>query len=350
MNRRLQACVAVAVVSVVAGLACCAGPADAHGPVAPIATSYLARVSSVPAGLSAKVIDGDQRMWLNSPPARTVIVLDYRGAPYLRFSPSGVAVNQNSAMYYLNQSPAEVPPNGLTASTPPKWSQVSGGHAMSWHDGRLHALASVALAPGATYAGRWTIPLRVDGRATAIAGGLWHADRPSLVWFWPIIVLILCTLAARRVHRPELDALTARLLAVPTLLAIAVAGLARELHGRPTVSPTQIITLVIVLGFVLWALRQVLFRRPSYFTYFPIAFVALWEGLNLVSTLLDGFVLAAVPAAVARVAAVICIGGGVSLLIVPARLDHQRAGDEVSSRADGDEFSDGDAPVRESYA
>ena len=64
---------------------------------------------------SAKVIDGDQRMWLDVRRAGTVVVLDYRGAPYLRFSPSGIDVNQNSAMYYLNQTPAEVPPKGLTA-------------------------------------------------------------------------------------------------------------------------------------------------------------------------------------------------------------------------------------------
>ena len=170
------------------------------------------------------------------------------------------------------------------------------------------------------------------------------------MWFWPIVVLILCTLAARRVRRPELDALTARLLAVPTLLAIAVAALARELHGRPTVSATQIITLVIILVFVLWALRQVLFRRPSYFTYFPIAFVALWEGLNLVSTLLDGFVLAAVPALVARVAAVICIGGGVSLLIIPPRPDQRREEDEPGARQGPEMYGDDDSSVRESYA
>ena len=32
-------------------------------------------------------------------------MLDYRGVPYLRFTRSGVAVNENSEMYYLNQTP-----------------------------------------------------------------------------------------------------------------------------------------------------------------------------------------------------------------------------------------------------
>ncbi len=86
-----------------------APPAAAHGPVAPIASSYLARVGSVPAGVEAKVVDGDQRMWLQVRRGLTLTVLDYRGAPYLRFSSSGVEVNENSAMYYLNQTPAPVP-------------------------------------------------------------------------------------------------------------------------------------------------------------------------------------------------------------------------------------------------
>ena len=181
------------------------GVAVAHGPVAPIATSYEARVAQVPAGAEAKVIDGDQRMWLRVGQSETLLVLDYRGAPYLRFSRSGVAVNHNSAMYYLNQTPAEVPPSNLRPTTAPRWSSVSGGHAYSWHDGRLHALATVALAPGASYVGRWSIPVRIDGRAGAIAGGLWHASDPSIVWFWPIVVLLACVLAARRVRSAELD-------------------------------------------------------------------------------------------------------------------------------------------------
>ena len=87
------------------------------------------RSSSVPAGLDAKVVDGDQRMWLSVPAGETVVVLDYSGAPYLRFNQRGVQVNQGSAMYYLNQTPiAETPPAGLSATTPPRWQQASGGH------------------------------------------------------------------------------------------------------------------------------------------------------------------------------------------------------------------------------
>ena len=314
--------------------------AQAHGPVAPIATSYLARIGQVPAGVEAKVVDGDQRLWLRVSPTETVVVLDYRGAPYLRFSPSGVAVNQNSAMFYFNQTPAEVPPSGLGPGTPAKWSGASGGHENSWHDGRLHALATVAIAPGTAYVGRWSVPVRVNGAPGVIAGGLWHADDPSLVWFWPIVVLVACMLAVWRVNRPALDLGLARGLSVAALVGIAVAGAGRELHGRPAVSVFQMITLGVIAAFVVWGSRQLLLRRAGYITYFAIGFVAIWEGANLIPTLLNGFVLAATPAFVTRAACVVCLGCGIGLLVVPSRL----IGDSDPNEApDGDEYEDEDA-------
>jgi hypothetical protein len=69
--------------------------AQAHGAVDPAASSYQARVGQVPEGTDAKVVDGDLRMWMHASPVRPVIVLDYRGAPYLRFSRAGVFVNQS---------------------------------------------------------------------------------------------------------------------------------------------------------------------------------------------------------------------------------------------------------------
>ena len=325
--------------------------AQAHGPVAPIASKYLGRVTSVPAGLQAKVIDGDQRMWLSVAPSETLVVMDYRGAPYLRFSRSGVAVNENSSMYYLNQTPAEVPPTNLGPATPPKWSSVSGGHDYGWHDGRLHALATVALAPGTAYVGRWSIPVRVDGVASAISGGLWHAPDPSIVWFWPIFVLLGCTLAAWRVRSPELDARVARGLGVAALLGIAAAGTGQELHGRPTVSVFQLITYAVLLAFVAWGLRRVLLQRPGYFSYFAISFVAIWEGVELFLTLVDGFVLAAVPAFLARAAAVTCLGCGASLLVIAFRLVDRSEPDHPSAATpSSDEYDDEDAGLWESYA
>jgi hypothetical protein len=307
--------------------------------VDPVATSYLARVGHVPAGLDAKVVDGYVRMWLRVPATETVVVLDYRGAPYLRFSRTGVQVNENSSMYYLNQTPpAATPPGDLNARRPPAWRQASGGHAYEWHDGRLQALASVALVPGTTYIGQWHIPLLVNGRLSSLSGGLWHADDPSILWFWPIIVLILCVLAAWRLQSLELDARIARGLAVASLIAIAAAGLARELHGRPGVSPTQWVELCIIAAFVAWGARHVVFGDPGYFGYLLIGLFTLWEGVNLLPTLLHGYVLVALPAFLARVTAVVCLGCGVSIFWPAFRL----AGSRLDRRGSTVEHSDAD--------
>jgi hypothetical protein len=294
--------------------------AAAHGPVAPVATEYRATVRSVPAGLQAKVIDGYVRLWLSVPAGTPVTVVDYRGAPYLRFVPSGVEVNHNSTMYYLNQTPvASTPPSDLNRGTPPLWRKVSGGHAYEWHDGRPQALAGVAIMPGTKYLGSWRIPLLIGGRPAAISGGLFRAPVPSPVWFWPIAVLLACVPAALRVRSKVVDARLRRGLVFAALTGIALAALARGLHGRPDLSPTQLAEMAAALAFSGWALARELSGRPGYFVPFLVAFVALWEGFDLIDTLLNGYVLVALPPFVVRSATVLCLGTGAALILLVLR-------------------------------
>ena len=305
---------AVALTVIVAALVLPA-VASAHGPVDPAASSYEARIGAVPAGLHAQVVDGDQRLWLSVALGRTVTVVDYQGAPYLRFSAAGVAVNHASEMYYSNQVPAEIPPPGTGPQTPPHWVMAESGHSYEWHDGRLHALAATALAPGARDLGHWRIPLIVDGAPAALTGDLFYAASPSIVWFWPIAVCLLCVLAALRLRRRTLDARVGRALAAAALVAFAVAGIGQQLHGRPTVSFGQELTLAVMAAFVVWAVVR-LVRRPGWFMLFLIAAAAIWEGVSLLSVLIDGYVLLALPAFLARAAVVTCLGCGVALLAV----------------------------------
>jgi hypothetical protein len=326
------------------------GPAYAHGPVNPIASSYLAKIGQVPAGLEARVVDGDVRMWLRVAPAASAEVLDYRGGAYLRLSRAGVEVNVNSAMYYLNQNPAEIPPAKVSPALPPRWRQISSAHDYVWHDGRLQALASVALSPGSTYVGTWRIPLLVDGRAGAISGSLLYASNPSIVWFWPIAVLLACVLAALRLRRPELDARLARVLAITALIAFAVAAVGRELHGRPAVSVDQLVTLAVALGFAAWGLRRALFEPPGWFGYFLISMAALWGGLVGVPTLTHGYVLMSLPAFVARAAAVLCLGAGAGLFLSMLRIaDRGHAGAKPIPADRSDDWDQEDA-ASESFA
>jgi hypothetical protein len=219
-------------------------------------------------------------------------------------------------MWYLNQVPAQTPPLGLAARTPARWQRASSGHSYEWHDGRLHALASTARAPGATLIGRWTIPLRVGGAPTAITGGLYYAPGPSPVWFWPIVVAAACVLAALRLRRPSLDERLARGLGAATLTVFVLAALTRQLHGRPEISPGQLIVLALELAFAGWAATRIARGRGGWFVVFLVAAAAIWEGATLVGVLLDGFVLLAAPAFAGRLVVVACLAGGVGLLPV----------------------------------
>ncbi len=333
-RRRLS----VAVLAVATALALTPGVAAAHGPINPSASSFLARITAVPRGLRAKSVDGDLRLWLRVDPGTEAVVLDYRGAPYLWFSRRGVEVNQNSAMYYLNQTPTEVPPTGLGPSTPPKWERVSSGHAYEWHDGRLHALATTVIAPGKRYLGRWTIPVRVDGRATTIIGGLYYRPDPPLVWFWPIAVVLACVFAGLRLHRPTLDWAVARGLALVALLAFAIAVVGQQLHGRPAISVLQIVFLVLELAFVAWGLRRLVLRRHGWFTFFVIAAAAIYQGATLVTVLLRGYVLLELPALLARVAVVTCLAAGAGLVPLVFRIAPQPGTGSGAGEAADDEL------------
>jgi hypothetical protein len=143
------------------------------------------------------------------------------------------------------------------------------------------------------------------------------------VWFWPIVVLFGCVLAAWRIRRPELDAHLARLLGVAALLGAAVAGAARQLYGRPNVSAFHIVEVAALLAFVAWGLRQVSTRRSGYLLLFVISLLALWQGVELVPTLTHGFALTAVPAFLARASTVLCLGSGISLLPFVFRLAYR---------------------------
>lgn len=314
-GRRQRGRLTGALIVIVAALAA-PSAAGAHGPVDPPASSYLARVRQIPAGVTVKVIDGDQRLWMRVDPQRTVVVLDYQGAPYLRFSRAGVEVNRASAMYSLNQVPPQTPPLHTGPGVRPRWSQVSTGHSYGWHDGRLHALATTALPRGGAYLGPWNVALRVNGAPGAIAGGLYYAPSPSIVWFWPILVALACVLAVRRLRRPELDERVARGLAATALAGFTVAVIGQQLHGRPSVSVGQVVVLAVALAFAAWAAWRLIRRRHGWFTFFIIAAVAIWEGASLIAVLLDGYVLLALPPALARVAVAACLSAGIALLPV----------------------------------
>jgi len=305
-----------ALLAVLAGWLVCPACASAHGPVDPAASRWQARLTHVPTGLEARTVDGDLRLWLRVPPRLTVEVIDYRGAPYLRFSRAGVFVNHNSAMWYVNQVPTVDPPLSLNPHATPSWHRISSGHAYLWQEGRMQALSRTVLAPGQSDAGKWSIPLRVDGRAATITGDLYHRPDPSPVWFWPVLVTLACVLAGLRLRRPALDRRIARALAGLALAGFVVASLGHQLHGRPIVSAGQLVVLGLELAFAAWALWWLARARHSWLTFLLVAGLALWQGISLVATLTEGYVLLATGPVIGRLSEVACLAGGAGLALV----------------------------------
>jgi hypothetical protein len=306
--------------AIACGLLLLPAAAQADGPVTPVATNYLARVTSAPAGLEAKVADGYLTLWVQATPSDTVIVKDFKGAPWVRFTPAGVWINHRSQSYYLSQIPVpETPPPGLTAQTPPRWFKVSSGHSYEWREGRMHALADIALPPGQTYAGQWRIPVTVNGHAATITGGLWRSDKPSIAWFWPIAVILVCLLAAWRVRSVRLDALLRDGLVALLLVCLAVAVVARNLHGRPVIQTAQITLLVVELLVLLVVAARQASGRAGRILPFGVALVAIWAGLTMLTSLTHPYVLTALPAVLIRIVTVVLLGAGLGLVAFASR-------------------------------
>ena len=271
-----------------------------------------------PAGHRGKAVDGDQRLWLRVAPGLTVIVIGLRGEPYLRFSQRGIEVNKRSATYFLNRSRATAPPPRLGAHAPPLWQRLTAGRSTSWHEDRLHALALAAHPPGARSLGRWVVPLLVDGKASSVEGTLRQAPRPSLLWFWPVALALACAPALLRLRSAALDVGVGSALAALALGAATAGRLGRELYGRPDVSAGQValagLTAVVAIGLgALWLRRD--WRTVA---GVAIAIVALYQGLALVGTLRNAFVLAALPAWLERTTASVALAAGIGLLVVIA--------------------------------
>ena len=111
-----------------------------------------------------------------------------------------------------------------------------------------------------------------------------------------------------------------------------LAALGLQLHGRPTITPFQLVELAAILAFVGWGFSRTLFRAPGYFTCFLIGIAALWAGGEMIMTLLYGFVLIPLPAFTARLVTVLCLGTGASLLPLVFRLADHSDPDPVQER------------------
>jgi len=116
-------------------------PAGAHqiGQLAP--SNYRTRITAVvppTAGLTVSVVDAGDQLALTNATRRDIVVLGYRGEPYLRVGPGGAFENARSPSTYRNRTrlgtgrvPAHADPGAR-----PLWRKAGHGPTVSWHEHR----------------------------------------------------------------------------------------------------------------------------------------------------------------------------------------------------------------------
>ena len=151
--------------------------------------NYISTVRSAPVapGVTATVQDRDDRLLVRNRGRSTVTIYGYNREPYARIQPDGrVQVNQRSPALYLNEDRfAEVDvPSRASAKAAPVWKTLDNTGSFDWHDHRIHWM--VKKRPGKvtdkdkrTKVFDWKVPVRVDGRPTAISGDLYWVPRPG---------------------------------------------------------------------------------------------------------------------------------------------------------------------------
>ena len=164
--------------------------------------------------LRPKVVDGDLRMWLSGPGASMTASCSTTAARRTcAFRRAGVA-RQPQLGDVLPQ------PDARRGSPPPTWRRRPRRLGVASALAQLRAGTTAGFTRSrrsrscreASYVGQLERSRSGSTAAqTAISGGVWHADRPSIVWFWPIIVLLACVLAPRA-PAADLDARLARAL------------------------------------------------------------------------------------------------------------------------------------------
>jgi hypothetical protein len=153
---------------------------------------------AVPA-VAATVGLGGQWVRITNQGAATIVILGYRGEPFLRLSPNQVEVNQLSSTA-AQTGLIPVDPGPGAPATEPRWVRSSEADSVTWTDDRI------APPQQSQAAESWELPLVVDGQQVTVIGTRELISPPS-PWPWvAVLVLLSAAVAAigwmRDWHRP----------------------------------------------------------------------------------------------------------------------------------------------------
>ena len=238
-----------------------APPASAHSVSGVSATNFqttLRSVSPTVPGLEVKVVEAGSRLEAENRSGQELLVLGYKGEPYLRVGPEGVFQNKLSPATYINASRkgGTPPPEAEQAKVgDTDWEKVSSEPIARWHDHRIHWMGNinppeVRNDPDKRHVikmnandPQWSVPMRHGTQDIAAKGDLvWEPGPSPLPWFALIAasLAVVVVLGRRPGWAASLAMVTAVLLAVDAFhvlgLGLANAG---ELGSRLTKSITQ---------------------------------------------------------------------------------------------------------------
>lgn len=194
---------AVALAAVLAGLFALINPAPAAAHIAGSGGSpsnYRAVVTAIrPAAPTMAVTVGVGGQWVRvtNQGAAEIVVLGYRGEPFLRLSQNRVQVNELSSTAAETGQTRGAPASQDRAAAP-SWVQLREGDSATWTDARLDAPVGAAES--------WQLPLIVGGQQVTVVGTRERIPPPS-PWPWVgALVLLAAAVAAigwmRNWHRP----------------------------------------------------------------------------------------------------------------------------------------------------
>ncbi len=205
-------------------------PAAAHiaGGASPTnARSVVTDTRPAVTGVGVTVGLGGQFVRVTNQGADEIVVLGYRGEPFLRLADDRVQVNPRSATA-AETGQLRLVSRSADSSQGRRWVHLSDGDSVSWVDGRVDARS---LPAGATDS--WRLPLTVDGQRVTVLGTRTGLASPS-PWPWLVALGVVAAAVAtlgwvRDWHRP---------LAVVTVTAVVAfiahmigAGLAPQPGG-----------------------------------------------------------------------------------------------------------------------
>jgi hypothetical protein len=281
-----------------------ASPAAAHSRAPTVALDYRVELEQVTLpGVHADVVDGDRALRVRVDPPHRLLVRGLLGEPLLRFGASGVWVNRASPTAAADR----------LAKRGTGWVRLTSTDAFLWHDHRLAPPRDLRAGASAN----WSLPVELDGRATALRGTFTRVGAPPL-WPWILVMLVafgaVAALArALPARRPETAAAIAAIAAAGALTASTAFATGDTIARR-----TQWIEAGSAGLLALFAAFALLRHDRSLRTWaaMVVGVVAVSLGLGSLSVFLHGVVVSSLPASFTRLATAVALVGGASAVAI----------------------------------